>query len=68
MELQSMTDEERRRYENSHLGDSLDDKIEYFLSTYQDFDYYNGNREISGLHVAHLNTQERAGSPSSFND
>ena len=27
-----MTEDERRRYENSHLGDSLDDKIEYFSS------------------------------------
>lgn len=53
-ELVNLSEDERRRYENSHLGDSLDDKIEFFLSSYQDCDYNNSNREISGLHVSHI--------------
>jgi hypothetical protein len=38
-----MTEEERRRYENSHNGDALDDKIEDFFNRFQDANYNNGN-------------------------
>ena len=31
-----MTEEERRRYENSHNGDALDDKIEDFFNILKD--------------------------------
>ena len=42
-ELASMSEEERRRYENSTLGDNLDDRIEDFFNKYQDVNYNNGN-------------------------
>jgi hypothetical protein len=44
-----MTDEERRRFENSYNGDALDDKIEDFFNRYQDANYNNGNAQISGI-------------------
>ena len=44
-----MTDEERRRYENSALGDGLDDRLEDFFNKYQDVNYNNGNCQFSGV-------------------
>jgi len=44
-----MSEEERRRYENSTLGDNLDDRIEDFFNKYQDVNYNNGNCQFSGV-------------------
>lgn len=48
-ENSNLTEEERRRLDNSNHGDCLDDVIEDFLNKYGDVNYYNGNLQISGL-------------------
>lgn len=42
-EIQNLPEEERRRCENSALGDGLDDRLEDFFTKYQDVNYNNGN-------------------------
>ena len=41
--LANMTEDERRRYENSTLGDGLEDRLEDFFVKHQDSNYNNGN-------------------------
>lgn len=48
-ENSNLTEEERRRLDNSNHGDCLDDVIEDFLNKYGDVNYNNGNLQISGL-------------------
>lgn len=50
-ELENMSEQERRRYENSALGDALDDRLEDFFNKYQDANYNNGNNEFSGMPI-----------------
>ena len=56
-----MSEQERRRYENSTLGDALDDRLEDFFNKYQDANYNNGNNEFSGMPIV---TQQAASSSS----
>mgnify|MGYP000641870659 CR=1 FL=1 len=42
-ELAAMTEDERRRYENSTLGDGLEERLEDFFNKHQDVNYNNGN-------------------------
>ncbi len=42
-ELASMTEEERRRHENSTYGDAIDDRLEEFFSKHQDVNHQSGN-------------------------
>jgi hypothetical protein len=42
-DLANMNEDERRRYENSTLGDGLEDRLEDFFTKHQDANYNNGN-------------------------
>ena len=44
-----MNEDERRRYENSTLGDGLEDRLEDFFVKHQDANYNNGNFQFSGV-------------------
>lgn len=44
-----MTEDERRRYENSTLGDGLEERLEDFFTKHQDVNYNNGNFQFSGI-------------------
>lgn len=46
-----MTEQERRRYENSAQGDALDERVEEFFAKFQDANYNNGNNEFSGMPI-----------------
>jgi hypothetical protein len=48
-EISNMTDDEKRRYENSTLGDGLEDRLDDFFVKHQDANYNNGNFEFSGV-------------------
>lgn len=38
-ELASLTEEERRRYENSNYGDTIDERLEDFFNKHQDVNH-----------------------------
>lgn len=60
-----MSEQERRRYENSTLGDALDDRVEDFFTKYQDANYNNGNNEFSGMPM--ITQQTVSSAPQSAN-
>lgn len=64
-ELENMSEQERRRYENSTLGDALDDRVEDFFTKFQDANYNNGNNEFSGMPM--MTQQILSSAPQSVN-
>lgn len=48
-ELANLSEEERRRYENSNYGDTIEDRLEDFFNKHQDVNHQSGNSQISGV-------------------
>lgn len=48
-ELANLTEDERRRHENSNYGDAIEDRLEEFFNKHQDVNHQSGNSQISGV-------------------
>jgi len=48
-ELATLTEEERRRYDNSIYGDTIDERLQEFFNKHQDVNHQSGNTQISGV-------------------